>query len=142
MFSGGRGRTEFSAGMGLFPEWAQEMYPPHQLGAEKSQVEIAKIISIVCFSSQRASKSEQIELEVKSPAETNLGFSISPSEPWLRALIEDDFLIKLGGAELAGVQMRLFAGTGEQNGGMGKNLLKVKGGKSKRARVKIGRAHV
>ncbi|PKU34627.1 hypothetical protein llap_15069 [Limosa lapponica baueri] len=97
-------------------EWAQEMPPPHQLGAEKSQVEIAKIITIVCFSSQKASKSERIELEVKSPAETNLWFSISLSEPWPRALTEDDFLIKLGEAELAGGQMRLFAGTREQSG--------------------------
>lgn len=93
--------------MGLFPEWAQEVSPPSQLSAEKSQVEIAKIISIVCFSSQRASKSEWIELEAKSPAETNLWFSVSLSELWPRALIDDDFLIKLGGAELAGVQMRL-----------------------------------
>lgn len=90
--------------MGLFPEWAQEVSPPSQLSAEKSQVEIAKIISVVCFSSQTASKSEWIELEAKSPAETNLGFSVSLSEPWPRALI-DDFLIKLGGAELAGVRM-------------------------------------
>lgn len=85
--------------MGLFPERAQEMSPPHQLGAEKSQVEIAKI---TCFSSERASKSERIELEAKSPEETNLRFSISLSEPQPRALIEDDFLIKLGGAECAG----------------------------------------
>lgn len=88
--------------MGLFPERAQEMSPPHQLGAEKSQVEIAKIISIICFGSQRASKSEQIELEVKSPEETNLRFSISLSELQPRALIEDDFLIKLWGVECAG----------------------------------------
>lgn len=108
-------RTEFSAGMGLFPERAQELSPPHQLGAEQSQAEIAKIVSIVCFSSQRASKSERIELEVESPAETNLRFSIGLSELWPRALIEDDSLIKLGGAELAGVQMRLFACTGEQS---------------------------
>lgn len=97
MFSGGRGRTEFSAGMGLFPERAQEMSPPHQLGAEKSQVEIAKI---TCFSSERASKSDRIELEAKSPEETNLRFSISLSEPQPRALIENDFLIKLVGSRV------------------------------------------
>jgi len=44
--------------MGIFPEQAQEMSPPHQFGAENSQAEIAKIINIVCFSSERASKSE------------------------------------------------------------------------------------
>lgn len=123
--------------MGLFPEQAQEMSPPYQLGAEKSQVGTAKIISIVCFSSQRASKSEQIGLEVKSPAETNLQFSISLCEPWPRALIEDDFLIKLGKTELAVGHIRLFAGPGEQSGGMWKTLLKVKGSESRRGRVKL-----
>lgn len=102
--------------MGLFPQRAQETSPPHQLGAEKLQIEIVKIITIVYFSSQKASKSERTELEVKSPAETKLWFSISLSEPWPRALTEDDFLIKLGEAELTGGQMRLFTGTGEQSG--------------------------
>lgn len=32
--------------------------------------------------------------------------------------------------------MRLSTGTSEQSGAMGKNLLEVKGGESKRARVK------
>lgn len=34
--------------------------------------------------------------------------------------------------------MRLFTGTREQSGAMGKNLLEVKGGESKRARVEPG----
>lgn len=55
-------------------EWAfswsglRKCHLPTCLEAEKSQAEIAEIISMVCFSSQKASKREWIDLGARSPA--------------------------------------------------------------------------
>lgn len=113
MFSGGRERATFSAGMDLFLEQDQEMSPPHLFRGRKVAVRN-------CRNNQHG--------VLRFPEGIRRNELSWISEPWPRAISGDDFLIKLrGNPACRGANETLLA-PGSKVQQWEKNLLEVKGG--------------
>lgn len=101
LFSGGRGRTKFSAGMDLFLEQDQEMSPPHLSRGRKITGRNCKNNQHGVLRFPEGIRGNELSWE-RGALQTNLQFSISLSEPWPRAITGDDFLVKLREPSLQG----------------------------------------